>query len=331
MMKEAAHYVPIEGGEKVRCRLCPHNCLIDSGKTGICGVRANRKGKLFSEIYGEVTSIAVDPIEKKPLYHFHPGTPILSAGTKGCNFMCSFCQNWNISQDVNARSEYYSPEDLINLAISRRSHGIAYTYSEPMIWFEYVLDCARLAHRNALYNVLVTNGYVNPAPLDDLLAHIDAMNIDLKSFRASTYRKVQKGGLDEVLATIRSASKMCHVELTTLVVTGINDDFDEMQDIISWIAELDRSIPWHISRYYPSYKYDAPATDIDFMLKVCDTAMERLDYVYCGNIAGSYGHSDTLCPSCKKPVIRRTGYHLRIEALKGNSCAHCGALLKIVV
>ncbi len=331
MMKEAAHYVPVEGGARVRCGLCPHNCLIDDGKTGICGVRANRKGKLYSEIYGEVTSIAVDPIEKKPLYHFHPGTPIISAGTKGCNFMCSFCQNWSISQDVNARSEYYSPEELINLATSRRSHGVAYTYSEPMIWFEYVLDCAMLAHRKGLYNVLVTNGYVNPAPLDELLAHVDAMNIDLKSFRSATYRKVQKGGLDDVLATIRTASKRCHVELTTLVVTGINDDIGEMRDIINWIAGLDRSIPWHISRYYPNYKYDAPATDIDFMLKVCDEAMNRLDYVYCGNIAGSYGHSDTLCPSCKKTVIRRTGYHVKVEALEGTACAHCGARLKIVV
>jgi pyruvate formate lyase activating enzyme len=220
-----------------------HNCLIDSGKTGICGVRANRKGKLFSEIYGEVTSIAVDPIEKKPLYHFHPGTPILSAGTKGCNFMCSFCQNWNISQDVNARSEYYSPEDLINLAISRRSHGVAYTYSEPMIWFEYVLDCAMLAHRKGLYNVLVTNGYVNPAPLDELLAHVDAMNIDLKSFRSATYRKVQKGGLDDVLATIRTASKRCHVELTTLVVTGINDDIGEIATSSAGSPNLTEAFP----------------------------------------------------------------------------------------
>lgn len=328
MKREAAHYRKKENG--VICELCPHRCVIADGKTGICGVRQNEGGILYSLIYGEVTSMAMDPIEKKPLYHFFPGSEILSIGTKGCNFKCSFCQNWTISQDINARTKFFSPDAVVETALREGSVGIAYTYSEPIIWFEYVLDCAKRAREKGLKNVMVTNGYINPEPLKELLEYIDAMNIDLKSFSEESYKKVQKGKLDPVLKSIEIAHDKCHVELTTLIVTGINDTMDEMNQLIGWIASLDRNIPWHVSRYFPNYRYDAPATDVDFMLEVCKKAREKLDYIYCGNISGSYGWSDTVCPRCKNTVVRRSGYRASIVGLSGSSCAKCGNKLYIV-
>jgi pyruvate formate lyase activating enzyme len=329
MKKEAEFYKSEEGG-KVQCLLCPHNCVISPGKTGICGVRINEGGKLFTTIYGEVTSVAMDPIEKKPLYHFHPGSGILSIGTRGCNLKCPYCQNWQISQDVNARTNFFKPEEIIGMAVKNRSIGIAYTYSEPMIWFEYVMDCSKLAKGKGLKNVLVTNGYINREPLEKLLEYTDAMNIDLKTFREDTYKKVQKGGLSDVLETIRFSAEKCHVELTTLIVTGINDTMAEMDDIIGWISGLDKNIPWHISRYHPNYKHDAAATDIDFLLEVCDRAAKKLNYVYCGNISGSYGRSSTICPSCGAALINRAGYITRLASLKDGKCSKCGFVPGIV-
>lgn len=324
MQREAAYYRSIDD-KRVQCLLCPHQCTIKEDAFGICGVRQNRAGKLITTIFGEVTSIAMDPIEKKPLYHFYPGSSILSIGTKGCNFKCSFCQNWQISQNVNTPTSQYSPEEIVDIAIKKKSVGIAYTYSEPLIWFEYVLECAKRAREKGLKNVLVTNGYINREPLIELLEFTDAMNIDLKSFREKTCKQYQKGKLSPVLETITTAhEKGCHVELTTLVVTGINDTMEEMRDIIKWIASIDKNIPWHISRYYPSYQYDEPATDIDIILNVCDEAMQTLNHVFCGNISGSYGRSDTLCPSCRAVVISRSGYSTRINSLEFGICLKCG-------
>ena len=327
---EAAFYEKTDQ-RSVRCALCPHNCHIQENKSGICGVRKNSGGTLYTEIYGRLTSMAMDPIEKKPLYHFHPGGSILSIGTKGCNMKCPYCQNWHISQDHAARTSYYPPEKIVDAAISEGSIGIAYTYSEPVIWFEYVRDTAVLAKEKKLANVLVTNGFINPEPLLQLLPLIDAMNIDLKSFRDETMRKVQKARLPEVLATIKTAhGRGCHIELTTLVVTGINDDMDEMKDIIDFIASVDKNIPWHISRYYPSYKYDRPATDIGFMMKVHAEAEKKLNFVYCGNVSSQEPGHDTRCPSCKATVISRSGYFTRVEGLDGGRCSRCGSELGII-
>lgn len=329
MKKEAAHYIKKNGD--VVCTLCPNNCIIAEGKTGICGVRENQQRTLQSLIYGEVTSMAMDPMEKKPLYHFYPGSQILSIGTKGCNFKCPYCQNWSISQDLKARTKYFSPHQVIQIALDENSIGIAYTYSEPIIWFEYVLDCAKLAREKGLKNVLVTNGYINQKPLEELLEYVDAMNIDLKNFKDETYRKVQKGKIDPVLRTIEIAHRRkCHVEITTLIVTGINDNFEEMASLVDWIASVDKNIPWHVSRYFPNYRYDAPATDISFMLEVCKRAESKLNFIYCGNILGSYGWSNTICPHCKSEVIRRSGYRTEICGLVGNACAKCGNKLNIV-
>jgi pyruvate formate lyase activating enzyme len=328
-MKREARYYRVVDKERVQCSLCPHNCMIKNGKTGQCGVRVNENGKLITTIYGELTALAMDPIEKKPLYHFYPGSDILSIGTKGCNFKCPFCQNWHISQDMSVKTAFYSVEDIVESASRKNSIGVAYTYSEPMIWFEYVYDCSKHAREKGLKNVFVTNGFINQEPLLELLEYADAMNIDLKSFQEDTYKRVQKGKLSDVLQTIQTAHERCHVEITTLIVTGINDNLDEMKSIIDWISSLDKNIPWHISRYYPSYRYNAPPTDMDFMLKVYDESIKKLNYVFCGNISGSYGRSNTLCPSCKSVVISRIGYSTSLENLKNGRCGSCGYDLKI--
>ncbi len=315
----------------MQCRLCPHNCVINNGKNGICGVRKNEGGVLYSEIYGRLTAVAMDPIEKKPLYHFFPGSRILSIGTKGCNMKCPYCQNWHISQDRTAQTSYYPSDEIVGMAKRENSVGIAYTYSEPIIWFEYVRDTSLLAKTENLKNVMVTNGFINQEPLLKLLDFIDAMNIDLKSFREDTMMKVQKARLSNVIETIKTArAKGCHIELTTLVVTGINDDIEEMRDIVDFIASVDKNIPWHISRYYPNYKYDQHATDVPFMIKVREEAVKKLSYVYCGNVSPEEPGHNTICPSCKTTVIRRTGYFTKIDKLEGGRCAACGHDLGIV-
>ena len=327
---EAAFYDRTDEGT-VNCHLCPHNCVIRKGKYGICGVRKNVDGTLITENYGLHTSVAMDPIEKKPLYHFRPGSSILSVGTRGCNMKCPYCQNWSISQDTSAHASRYSSADIINHALREGSVGVAYTYSEPIIWYEYVMDTAILAHEKKLVNVMVTNGFINREPLEKILPHIDAMNIDLKCFREETYRTVQKAKLADVLATIRlSHERGCHIEITTLVVPGMNDSPEELNDLIDFLASVDRRIPWHISRYYPNYKYGRPPTDVKFLTDLHAEASKRLDFVYCGNVPSTAGGQDTVCPSCHRTVIRRHGYSTHIEKLKGGVCSSCGYDLGII-
>ncbi len=329
-MKEAKYYTHLDG-KRLQCRLCPHNCIIKDGGRGICGVRKNSNSILYSEIYGEVTSIAMDPIEKKPLYHFYPSSSILSIGTKGCNLKCPYCQNWHISQDLTAGTTYYDPANIVHLARRKGSTGIAYTYSEPVIWLEYVLDTSILASKAGLKNVLVTNGFVNSEPLKELLNYTDAMNIDLKSFNDETYKKIQKGNLDSLLKTINTVNdSKCHLEITTLIVTGINDNINEMKEIINFISSMNKNIPWHISRYYPNYKYNKNATDIDFIFKIYDEAVKKLNYVYCGNIPPGRNGNNTLCPSCKTILIERRGYSTGIHSLKKGLCEKCGTETGII-
>jgi len=327
--KEASYYSKKD--DITECLLCPHHCILKEGKTGVCGVRENSGGKLYTSIYGEVTSAAMDPMEKKPLYHFYPGTEIYSIGTRGCNLKCPFCQNWSISQDLRAVSAYRSPEETVKIALASGSVGIAYTYSEPAIWFEYVRDTARLAKENGLKNVMVTNGYVNPAPLEDLSVFIDAMNIDLKCYNADTYQKVLKAGLEPVKTSIRRAYDLgCFIEITTLIVTELNDNFDELMEIAGFIASIDKKIPWHLSRYYPSYKYQKPATNPDFIAEVWESAIEILDYVFTGNLHPSDARSDTVCPKCHTVIISRKGYHTVIKELDNGKCKQCGYELGII-
>ncbi len=325
--KVAAWWRP--DGDAVRCELCPHRCRIADGKTGICGVRRNIGGTLFATTYGKVSSVQMDPVEKKPLFHFHPGSAILSIGSVGCNFRCGFCQNWHLVERRVPVSD--APiHGLVRAARDAGSVGIAYTYNEPMIWMEFVGDCAAAAHEAGLANVLVTNGFVSPAPLDDLLPRIDAMNIDLKSMDEAFYRTVCGGRLDAVLETIRTAAARTHVELTTLLVPGGSDSDEQIAKVVDFVARTDRGIPLHFSRYFPQHRYTAPPTDPARLEAAWRIARAALDYVYVGNY-GLPGAEDTLCPRCGATVVRRSGYRTAVTGLAGRACASCGAALRFVV
>ena len=283
-MKEALYYEKL-GSKRVKCHLCPYECSISDGSKGACGVRINKDGTLTSEVYGKTTGISLDPIEKKPLYHYHPGEYILSVGTKGCNFHCDFCQNWHISQVLDAPTDDISSEEIVNKALGLKSFGIAYTYNEPFIWYEFVLDTARLAKKKGLENVLVTNGFVNMEPLRGMLPFIDAMNIDLKSFNEAFYVKVCKGRLKPVLEVIKASAKSCHVELTTLLITALNDSEEEITRLVNWIYDnLGPEVPLHFSRYFPCYNMELPPTPIETLKRAEEIAKKKLKYVYLGNI-----------------------------------------------
>ncbi|HDS09659.1 MAG TPA: AmmeMemoRadiSam system radical SAM enzyme, partial [Firmicutes bacterium] len=259
MKKEALHYEKNADGS-VQCLLCPHKCSIVSGRSGVCRIRKNIDGTLFSLNYGEVTSIAVDPIEKKPLYHFYPGTDILSAGTFGCNFKCDFCQNWEISQETPP-SQYISPDKLVEIAVQEDSFAVAYTYSEPMVWFEYVLESSKLGKEKGLKNVLVTNGYINKNPLLELTSVIDAMNIDLKGIKDEFYHNHPKGTLNPVLETIKTSFEQgVHIEITNLIIPGCNDSREDIEELVDFVAAVSPDIPMHFSRYFPHYKMDREPT-----------------------------------------------------------------------
>jgi len=322
-VKEALYYAQRPDG-KVECELCPHRCVIEEGRTGICRVRRNEGGRLQSLIYGEVASIAMDPIEKKPLYHFFPGRNILSAGTNGCNFRCSFCQNWQISQQEVARRKI-EPAALVATARREGSIGVAFTYNEPLIWHEFVLDVATLTREAGMVNVLVTNGYVNPEPLDGLLPLVDALNIDVKSMRPEFYRKHCGGSLEPVLETCRTAGAKTHVELTNLVIPGENDSPEDFEKLRDWIADnMGGNTPLHLSAYTPRHKFTAPPTPVETLLKAHGICREKLDYVYLGNVMTAEGR-DTLCRNCGALLVERRGYHTRITGLTEGRCAKCGS------
>lgn len=323
----AAHW--IADGDAARCGLCPHRCRIAPGKSGICGVRENRGGTLFAATYGKVAAVSVDPIEKKPLFHFHPGAPILSIGSVGCNFRCEFCQNYHLVLR-QVPLEEVRIEELLRAARGAKSVGIAYTYNEPLIQFEFVLECSKAFRAAGMKTVLVTNGYVNPEPLSELLPFVDAMNIDLKSMDPAFYRRICGGDLEPVLATIREAAKATHVELTTLLYTGHNDADSQVRKVVDFIAETDPGIPLHLSRYFPQHRATAPPTPPDRLDAAYRIARERLPYVYVGN-ARLPGAEDTVCPACRATVIRREAYRVDARGLDGDRCAACGARLRFVV
>ena len=282
-MKEALYWEKTDGA--VHCLLCPHGCKIVNGVTGVCGVRRNIDGKLYTLVYGETTSVSLDPVEKKPLYHYHPGEFILSLGTKGCNFKCPFCQNWTISQNLDVPTQKITSQWVIDKAKECRSFGIAYTYNEPFIWYEFVLETAKLAKEKGLENVLVTNGYVNPKPLEEMLPFIGAMNIDLKSIDDEFYREYCKGSLEPVLRTIKMSAKACHVELTNLVIPGLNDSEENFRRLVDWIYDnVGADVPLHFSRYFPCYKLDQPLTSKETLEKSYKIAKKKLKNVYLDNI-----------------------------------------------
>ena len=274
--------------ESVLCGICPKACVIPEGSRGFCGGRGNRGGEIIAENYGKITSLALDPIEKKPLNRFHPGSYILSVGSYGCNLRCPFCQNYSISMEYKpAKYVGLTPQELTAKAVElvpEGNIGIAYTYNEPLIGYEYVRDCAGLLAEKGLKNVVVTNGYINEKPLLELLPLIDAFNIDLKSFSPAFYKGVG-GDLEIVKNSIKLAAARSHVEVTTLVIAGENDSEEEMKELCSWLSSVDPAIPLHISRFFPAYKLsDRRATPKSTILKLADIAREYLQYVYEGNI-----------------------------------------------
>lgn len=323
-MKKAKYWRRKEG-ETVQCLLCPNECIIKPGKVGICKNKKNVSGELYAHQYGSVSSIAMDPIEKKPLYHFYPGSQILSIGTVGCSFGCLFCQNYHLVEALVPTEEVDS-EQLIESAIAHHSIGIAYTYNEPYISFEFVLDTAILAKKAGLKNVLVTNGYYNPEPFAELLPYIDAMNIDLKSLRDQFYQKYCKARLAPVLKSIETAQKSCLVELTNLIVTGLNDSDQDLKDLIDWVAGINPEIPLHFSRYHPIYKLTNPETPMERMEKAYQLSQGKLKWVYLGNVWSDLGlGQDSVCFKCGATLVKRRGYSIQILNLKGAQCSQCGA------
>lgn len=308
----------------MRCRLCPRQCALAPGATGACRARVNRGGVLESVNFGAVTSLALDPIEKKPLYHFHPGRTVLSLGTYGCNLACRFCQNYEISQ-MQSEAGSIEPEEIVRAALERGEDciGLAYTYSEPAVWYEFVLETARQAHAAGLANVLVSNGYIMPEPLAGLLPYLDAANIDVKAFTEEFYRNMCGGSLEPVLKTVEALAGRIHLELTTLLIPGLNDGEDEIGRLVDWVSGLPGEVPLHFTRYFPSYRMSLPPTPVETMKTAYRLATAKLHYVYLGNIEADVGH-DTVCPQCGSVLVHRRYREVRFRDLLNGRCATCG-------
>ena len=316
---------------KLECILCPHYCKLGVGKRGICGVRKNTGEKIELITYGVLSGYSLDPVEKKPLYHFFPGYNILSIGSFGCNMRCDFCQNFHISQKV---PESLVPETLIPKIIqdalsSEKNIGIAFTYNEPIISFEYMRDVAISAKKEGLYTVMVSNGYVNSEPLNAIFEFIDAFNIDLKAFNNNFYRKLTGADIEPVKNSLKQIARSGkHLEITTLIIPGLNDDEKEMELQTLWLAsELGKDIPFHLSRYFPTYKRDNPPTPEDTLKRLFEIASKNLDYVYLGNSRLKYGNN-TKCHNCGTEVTIRSGYKTELINLdKNGKCSCCDNLV----
>ena len=288
-LKEAMYYERKEN-YSVQCTLCPNYCLIVPGKKGSCGVRKNIEGTLYSLNYGKISALAMDPIEKKPLYRFHPGSSILSAGSVGCNFKCPFCQNYCIArlELEEVETAYVESKALVDRALDMEDKGnigIAYTYNEPTVWYEYILETAKLAVNKGLVNVLVTNGYINSAPLEELLPYVHAMNIDLKGYTPEYYRDIIKGNLEAVKSTIEISSRKCHVEITTLIIPELNDSLEVIEEMAKWISSLSPDIPLHLSRFFPRFEMkDKMPTPVKTLYDLKNISEKYLNYVYIGNV-----------------------------------------------
>jgi pyruvate formate lyase activating enzyme len=319
------------GKTKTECLLCPHFCKIAEGKTGICGVRKNIDGEIVLETYGVVSGYSLDPIEKKPLYHFFPGYNILSIGSYGCNMRCDFCQNFHISQNIPKRmNREINIEKLVRSAlISEKNIGLAFTYNEPVIWFEYMRDAAIAAKKEGLYTVMVSNGFVNAGPLGEITEFIDGFNIDLKAFNNRFYRELTGAEIEPVKNALKQIARSGrHLEITTLIIPGQNDDEKEMAEESHWIAgELGRNIPFHLSRYFPTYRRDDPSTSQDLIERLAEIASRQLNHVYIGNTLSESGQNTT-CPQCGVTVTKRSGYKTRLLNLddKGR-CTGCGNMI----
>ncbi|MBU5437064.1 AmmeMemoRadiSam system radical SAM enzyme [Tissierella sp. MSJ-40] len=311
---------------KVYCSLCPHYCSISENKAGKCRVRKNIEGTLYTLNYGKITSYAYDPIEKKPLYHFYPGSNIFSIGSFGCNLACEFCQNWEIVNKETLTMEI-EDQDMLTLSTAKHSIGIAYTYNEPTIWFEYVRHLLDVIKDKNLKNILITNGYINEEPLRQLLPYIDAMNIDLKSINDSFYNNICKGSLEPVLKTIEISSKVTHIEVTTLVIDGENSSLEEIDSLSQKIASINKSIPLHLSRYFPAYKMKRQPTNFNTLMEARNIARKHLDYVYIGNVWGV--DNNTYCPNCYTKIVDRYNGG-KVLGVERGKCIKCGYKINII-
>ncbi len=335
-MHNANYFNKLEN-KVVECYLCPHHCKIQPGKLGICGVRKNVDGDLKALGYGRISALNADPIEKKPLYHFYPGSYIFSVGSYGCNMRCSFCQNCDISQvkliDYN-NYRYVSPESVIEKANELNNNlGFAYTYNEPTIWYEYMFDMAMEAKKNDYKNVMITNGYIEEEPLLDILPFMDAFNVDLKAFTNSFYQKITGSSLLPVQKSLEIIKKQNkHLEITNLIITDLNDDSNTFKHMVTWISEnLGKDTILHLSRYFPMHRLDKEATSPAKLLEFYEIAKDTLHYVYLGNVSSNVG-SDTFCHNCGTRLINRKGYKTEIlPGLQSGKCSKCDTELPIVI
>jgi pyruvate formate lyase activating enzyme len=335
-MKKIAQFWKKINDKKVQCTLCAHNCKIGEGKVGICKVRKNEKGVLYSLIYGMASSLASDPIEKKPLYHFHPGSYAFSVGTIGCNFKCKHCQNFSIST-ADTTFPYLkevTPEQVLTHAKQYKCQGVSYTYNEPTIWHEFALDSAKVVKKAGLYTCYVTNGFINEEPLKELAIYLDAMNIDVKAFNDDFYKNICKSKLEPVLNTCMLAKELgIHLELTYLVIPGFNDSLEEIKKFCKWIVEgLDDKTPVHFSRFHPDYNMtNVQATPMETLLKIYEVAKETgVLYPFLGNVFhGEY--ENTYCPKCGSISIERDNYSINIDGLNKDTCRKCGNHLPIII
>jgi pyruvate formate lyase activating enzyme len=323
--------------ETVRCRLCAHLCVVHEGRKGVCLVRENVGGKLYTRVYGRIVSANVDPVEKKPLFHFFPGSSAFSIATTGCNYRCHWCQNWQISQAEReehtiAGSQLATPEELVAAAVRAGCRSIAYTYTEPTIFFEYAYDTAELAHHAGIANVFVTNGYMTGEALETIKPFLNGANVDLKAFKDETYRKLVGARLQPVLdSLVRMKEAGIWVEVTTLVITDLNDSDQELEQIATFVHdELGPETPWHVSRYHPTYKYNAPPTPVDRLARAWHIGQEiGLHYVFVGNVPSSLlprgvdGES-TYCHNCHALLIKRWGYSIHQNRVRNGGCPDCG-------
>jgi pyruvate formate lyase activating enzyme len=345
-MREASLYQSLPE-KKVKCTACNWYCTIPEGKTGVCGIRQNRRGKLQLLTYGKPVAVHVDPIEKKPLYHFLPGTDIFSLGTVGCNLRCGFCQNWDISQAVRETKktgsmnekrivqmiqdtgENWLPEKIVRHCFKHGIPSIAYTYNEPAIFFEYALDTAKLGQEYGIKNVFVSNGYLSREAIETIGPYLNAINIDLKSFSDSFYRKNCGASLEPVLKNIQCIAKTSiWMEITTLLIPGENDSRTELREIAEFLAEINPDIPWHVTAFHPDYKMlDKNPTPVKTVQRACETGKKTgLNFVYSGNIAET-GFVDTLCSRCKKTLIQRIGNSVKKNSIREGCCSFCGELV----
>lgn len=331
-MREALLYEKLDN-KLVHCYLCNHHCKIADKKFGFCGVRQNLDGVLYSHVYGRPCALHIDPIEKKPLYHFFPGTSAFSIATIGCNFRCGFCQNWQISQGSirdgsDLGDEEVLPQEIVKAAIKNGCKSISYTYTEPTIFFEYAYETAKLTKEKGLYNNFVTNGFMTKEALEMIKPYLDAANVDLKFFKEDSYKKICSAQLQPVLDSIRLMKQLgMWVEVTTLVVPGQNDSDKELSDIANFIVSVDKNIPWHISRFHPNYKFTHGSPTSESTLKKAQEIGYKagLSYIYIGNVIG-FGN-DTHCHNCKKLLIKREVFSTLEYNIKAGKCVYCNTVI----